>query len=132
LRLYARVGAALITAHDDEQDAFAAINAVISWERFRATVGEAQALARPETFDAYQKLGEHCASIRRWSPAFVAAFEFESVPASASLMRAIEVASPPTLRVRRPAGWRKRSRSRARLLRRPCQSVFPCDQGREK
>jgi TnpA family transposase len=91
LRLYARVGAALITAHDDEQDAFAAISAVISWERFRATVAEAQALARPETFDAYQKLGEHYAGIRRWSPAFLAAFEFESVPASASLMRAIEV-----------------------------------------
>ena len=31
------------------------------------------------------------AGIRRWSPAFLAAFEFESVPASASLMRAIEV-----------------------------------------
>jgi hypothetical protein len=64
---------------------------VISWERFRATVAEAQALARPETFDAYQKMGEHYAGIRRWSPAFLAAFEFESVPTSASLMRAIEV-----------------------------------------
>jgi TnpA family transposase len=91
VRLYARVGAALITAHDDEQDAFGAIAAVISWERFRATVAEAQALARPETFDAYQKMGEHYAGIRRWSPAFLAAFQFESVPASASLMRAIEV-----------------------------------------
>ena len=42
-------------------------------------------MARPETFDAYQKLGEHYAGIRRWSPAFLAAFEFESVPAAASL-----------------------------------------------
>jgi hypothetical protein len=41
VRLYARVGAALITAHDDEQDAFGVITAVISWERFRATVAEA-------------------------------------------------------------------------------------------
>ena len=70
---------------------FGAITAVISWERFRATVAEAEALARPETFDAYQKMGEHYAGIRRWSPAFLAAFEFESVPTSASLMRAIEV-----------------------------------------
>ena len=91
VRLYARVGAALISAHDDEKDAFGAITAVISWERFRATVAEAQALARPETFDAYQKMGEHYAGIRRWSPAFLAAFEFESVPTSASLMRAVEV-----------------------------------------
>ena len=68
VRLYARVGAALISAHDDEKDAFGAITAVISWERFRATVAEAQALARPETFDVYQKMGEHYAGIRRWSP----------------------------------------------------------------
>jgi hypothetical protein len=59
VRLYARVGAALISAHDDEKDASGAITTGISWERFRATVAEAQALARPETFDAYPKMGEH-------------------------------------------------------------------------
>jgi hypothetical protein len=64
---------------------------VISWERFCKTVAEAEALARPEEFDAFEKLGEHYSAIRRWSPAFLSAFEFESVPASASLMRAIEV-----------------------------------------
>ena len=91
VRLYARVGAALIAAHDGKQDAFGAIATVIDWERFRTTVAEAEALARPEAFDAYQKLGEHYGAIRRWSPAFLEAFAFESVPASASLMRAIEV-----------------------------------------
>jgi hypothetical protein len=91
VRLSARVGAALITAHEHEQDAFGAITAVISWERFRTTVAEAEALARPEAFDAYQRLGEHYAGIRRWSPAFLEAFAFERVPALASLLRAIEV-----------------------------------------
>jgi len=91
VRLYARIGAALIAARDGKQDAYGAIAAVIPWERFRTTVAEAEALARPEEFDAYQSLGEHYAGIRRWSPAFLEAFEFESVPASASLMRAIEV-----------------------------------------
>lgn len=90
VRLYARVGAALIAARDSEKDAFGAITSVIAWERFRTTVAEAETLARPETFDAYQKLSEHYAGIRRWSPAFLAAFAFDSVPASASLLRAIE------------------------------------------
>jgi TnpA family transposase len=90
VRLYARVGAALIAARDGERDAFDAITAVISWERFRTTVAEAEALARPESFDAHQKLGEHYAGVRRWSPAFLAAFEFEGVPTSASLLRAVE------------------------------------------
>ena len=90
VRLYARIGAALIAAHEAKQDAFGAIATVIPWERFCSTVAEAEALARPEEFDAYQALGERHAGIRRWSPAFLEAFEFESVPASASLMRAIE------------------------------------------
>ena len=90
VRLYARIGVALIAAHEAKQDAFGAIAAVIPWERFRSSVAEAQALARPEAFDPYQGLGERYAGVRRWSPAFLEAFEFESVPASGSLMRAIE------------------------------------------
>src|SRR5271166_6722977 len=56
VRLYASVGAALIAAREDHLDAFGAIAAVIPWERFRTTVAEAEALARPEEFDVYQKL----------------------------------------------------------------------------
>jgi hypothetical protein len=63
VRLYARVGAALIAARDTKQDAFDAITAVIPWDRFRASVAEAEALARSEEFDAYQMLGEHYAGI---------------------------------------------------------------------
>ncbi len=48
VRLYARVGAALIAARDLKQDAYGAIASVIPWERFRVTVAEAEALARPE------------------------------------------------------------------------------------
>ena len=92
VRLYARVGAALIAARDDKQDAFDAIATVIPWERFRATVAEAEALARPEEFDTLPEAGR---ALRR-HPALGAglprdAFDFESVPACASLMRAIEV-----------------------------------------
>jgi hypothetical protein len=48
-------------------------------------------LARPEEFDSYTSLGEHYGAIRRWSPIFLEAFTFESVPAASSLMRAIEL-----------------------------------------
>ena len=34
VRLYARVGAALIAAHDDKQDAYNAIIALMPWEKF--------------------------------------------------------------------------------------------------
>src|SRR5947199_673401 len=91
VRLYARVGAALIAARDNKQDPFDAITAVIPWDRFLATVAEAGALARSEEFDPYQTLSEHYAGIRRWAPAFLDAFVFEGVPAAAALIRAIDV-----------------------------------------
>ena len=91
VRLYARVGTALIAAQKAKQDAYGAIKEVITWERFCVTVAEAEALARPEEFDAYESLGEHYTGIRRWTPAFLEAFQFEGVPAAASLLRAVEV-----------------------------------------
>ena len=91
VRLYARVGGAVIAARKGKQDAFEAITTVIPWERFCASVAEAEALARPEEFDVYEKIGEHYAAARRWSPAFLDALTFEGVPAVASLLRAIEV-----------------------------------------
>jgi hypothetical protein len=91
VRLFARVGAALITGRNDQRDGYDAIIALMPWEKFCTSVAEAEALARPDEFDAYKNLGEHYAGVRRWSPVFLEAFLFESVPASASLMRAIEV-----------------------------------------
>ena len=53
------------------------------------TCSVAARFSRPARQPRAQSLDEHYAAIRRWSPAFLDAFEFESVPASASLMRAI-------------------------------------------
>ena len=91
VRLYARVGAALIAAREAKRDAFDAIAEVIPWDRFRATVAEAEALARSDDFDAYQKLPEHYAGLRRWAPALLETFAFQGVPASAPLLRAIDM-----------------------------------------
>jgi TnpA family transposase len=90
VRLYGRVGTALISARERGQDPYEAITAVIPWERFRASVAEAEALARPEDFDSYERLGEHYAAMRRWAPAFFAAFSFQGGPAAASLLRAVD------------------------------------------
>jgi hypothetical protein len=111
VRLYARVGAALIAAREGRQDPFDAITAVIPWDHFRATVAEASALARSEEFDPYQLLGEHYAGVRRWTPAFLATFTFQGVPASASLLRAIDMlrdvndAARPSLPKTAPTGF---------------------------
>src|SRR5438270_1015846 len=111
VRLYARVGAALIAAREVNQDPFDAITTVIPWDRFRASVAEAEALARSEDFDPYQMLGEHYASVRRWTPAFLATFTFQGMPAAASLLRAIDMlrdmndAARPSLPKSAPTGF---------------------------
>jgi hypothetical protein len=90
VRLYARLGTALIAAREGGQDPFAAITAVIPWELFRASVAEAAALARPEDFVSYERLSEHYTAMRRWAPAFLAAFSFQGRPATAALLRAVD------------------------------------------
>jgi TnpA family transposase len=106
IRLYARVGTALIAAREAGQDPFEAITTVIPWEHFRVSVAEAEALARPEDFDTYEKLGEHYGAMRRWAPAFLAAFSFQGAPAAASLLGAVD-----TLRAMNEAGALKLPKS---------------------
>ena len=99
VRLYAQIGVALIAAREAKRDAYEAIAEIIPWERFRATVAEAEELARPEEFDAYQALPEHYAGLRRWAPAFLEAFAFQGIPAASPLLRALD-----TLRAMNKAG----------------------------
>jgi hypothetical protein len=54
-----------LRAREAWQDPFDAIMAVIPWERFRASVAEAEALARPEDFDSYEMLGERAGDAER-------------------------------------------------------------------
>jgi hypothetical protein len=46
VRLFAKVGRALVAAREQERDPFAAIEAVVSWENFSASAREASAARR--------------------------------------------------------------------------------------
>ncbi|HHK8772849.1 TPA: hypothetical protein ACQZCB_004538, partial [Escherichia coli] len=46
-------------------DPFAAIEAVMPWDTFAASVTEAQTLARPADFDFLHHIGESYATLRR-------------------------------------------------------------------
>jgi hypothetical protein len=66
IRLFGRIGQALIDAKQTGDDPFAAIEAVVSWEVFAESVSEAQKLAQPEEFDFLHRIGEGYATLRRW------------------------------------------------------------------
>jgi len=51
VRLYARIGQALLAAKENGADPFAAIERIVSWVDFARTVSGAEQLAQPEDFD---------------------------------------------------------------------------------
>lgn len=91
VRLFGRIGQALLTARTMGTDPFAAIESVLPWEKFTASVGEAQQLAQPADFDFLHRVGEHYATLRRYAPAFLAALPLRAAPAARSLLAAIKV-----------------------------------------
>jgi hypothetical protein len=72
VRMYGRIGQALIEAKQSGSDPFAAIEAVMPWDTFAASVTEAQTLARPADFDFLHHIGESYATLRRYAPQFLA------------------------------------------------------------
>jgi hypothetical protein len=74
VRLYARIGQALIEARSSGADAFAAIEAVLPWPKFESTVAEAQTLAQPEEFDYLALLDERYGSVRKFARLLLAHF----------------------------------------------------------
>jgi len=58
VRLYGRIGQALLEAKQSGRDPFAAIETVLSWDAFAESVTEAQKLAQPEDFDFLHRIGD--------------------------------------------------------------------------
>jgi len=91
VRLYGRIGQALLEAKQNGGDPFAAIESVISWDAFCASVSEAQKLAQPEDFDYLHHIGESYATLRRYAPEFLAVLKLRAAPAAKSVLDAIAV-----------------------------------------
>jgi TnpA family transposase len=89
VRLYGRVGQALIEAKRLGADPFAAIESVLPWEAFASSVNEAQKLAQPEDFDFLHRIGESYATLRRYAPEFLEVLKFRAAPAAEGVLEAI-------------------------------------------
>ena len=102
MRLYVRVGHALIDARQKGLDPYAAIEVVVAWDSFTRSVDEAERLAQPESFDHLHLLAESYDQVRRYAPVLLETFDFRAAPAAAHLMAAIN-----TLRVVNRSNARK-------------------------
>ena len=86
VRLYGRIGQALIEAKQAGRDPFAAIEAVISWDAFAESVTEAQKLAQPDDFDFLHRIGESYATLRRYAPEFLEVLKLRAAPAAKNVL----------------------------------------------
>jgi hypothetical protein len=91
VRLYARIGQALLTAKEAGADPFAAIEKIVSWVDFARTVSEAEQLAQPEDFDFLGLISNGFPQMRRYTPAMLDIFEFRAAPAARPLLEVVDI-----------------------------------------
>ncbi|NRO98794.1 Tn3 family transposase [Paraburkholderia sp. NMBU_R16] len=90
VRLYSRVGRALIDARKTGADPFKAIEAVVPWETFTQSVVEADQLIQPESFDHLHLIASGHNQLRRYAPRLLDAFAFGAAPVAQPVLDAID------------------------------------------
>lgn len=91
VRLYSRIGRALLDAKQSGGDPFAAIEAVIPWDVFSESITEAEKLAQPEDFDYLALVGDGFNQLRRYTPTLLEALPMKAAPAARELLAGVEV-----------------------------------------
>lgn len=91
VRLYAKVGKALIEAKELEQDPFESLQSIISWEQFVQSVEQAEELSRPAEFDYLELLDNHYGHFRKFAPRLLRTYVFKASKASHTLFQALEM-----------------------------------------
>jgi Tn3 transposase DDE domain len=89
VRLYAKIGQALIEAKMSQLDPFLAIESIVPWERFTQTVAEAEQLAQSKDFDYLGFLGDSYPQLRRYLPTLLETFDFKATPAAQDVLDAV-------------------------------------------
>jgi TnpA family transposase len=90
IRLYSKIGHALLEARKSGHDPYTAIESIIPWNDFTQSVTEADRLAQPESFDHLHLVGEKFNMLRRYTPEFLSVLKLRATPAAQCVLDAIE------------------------------------------
>ena len=91
VRLYSRIGRALLNAKESGDDPFAAIGAIIPWDIFSESIAEAEKLAQPEDFDYLALVADSFNQLRRYTPTLLESLNMKAAPAARDLLAGVEV-----------------------------------------
>ena len=91
VRLYTKIGHALLEAKQLGQDPFIAIEKIISWDDFTKSIDEANRLAMNEDFDFLHYIGENYQTLRRYIVDFLNVLKLRAAPSAIELLEAINL-----------------------------------------
>ncbi len=91
VRLYSKVGRALVEAKVSGADPYASIEAVLPWNEFTKSVTEAAQLAQPQTLDHLYLIVERYSTLRRYTPEFLDVLKLKAAPAAQAVLDGINV-----------------------------------------
>jgi TnpA family transposase len=89
LRLYTRIGRALLEAKEKGSDPFAAIETVLPWEQFTESITEAEKLTQPADFDYLPLIGEGFTQLRRYTPTLLESLQLKAAPAAQEILSGV-------------------------------------------
>lgn len=90
VRLFWRIGQALLQAKQTGTDPYAAIEDIIPWDAFAKSITEAQTLSQSEDFDYLHLIGDNYSQVRRYAPAFLEVLQLNAAPAAREILEAVE------------------------------------------
>lgn len=91
VRLYSKIGHALLEAKQSGTDPYAAIETVIPWNDFTQSITDADQLAQAESLDHLYLVSEQFNTLRRYTPEFLDVLKLRAAPAARAVLDAIEV-----------------------------------------
>ena len=90
VRLFTKLGDALLAAKAAKGDPLKAVETAIGWERLARSVEEARRLVRPDKTDLSALAARAWPVLHRLGPLFLGAFRFRGLPAAAGTLQAVE------------------------------------------
>ncbi|HEB5101474.1 TPA: DUF4158 domain-containing protein, partial [Klebsiella pneumoniae] len=90
LRQYVSVGQAILDARNAGEDPLSAVEQILPWEDFAASLEETRLLARKDNFEPLHLITEKFSTLRKYSSRLLSALQLRATPAALSLNDALD------------------------------------------
>lgn len=91
LRQYLHIGQALLNAKQDGSDPYAAIEKILPWDVFEASLNEIKVLSQQEVYDSLYLVSDSYTTLRKYTPEMLEVLKLRAAPAARDILAAVEM-----------------------------------------